>query len=123
SPNLAGEEQTGRQKPAPPSSPEELKKVEAYVNALKPPIADSYNNLGVIGAGQKNFTAALEYFHQAGEWQPSLETLDRNLGMAAFYGNQFDQAVEPLGRHLQAHADDTRARAALGLSLFALQKY
>jgi tetratricopeptide (TPR) repeat protein len=122
-PNLAGEEQPGRQKPAPVSSPEERKKAEAYVNELKPTIADSYNNLGVIAAGKKNFTAALDYFRKAGEWQPSLETLDRNLGMAAFYANQFEQAVEPLGRHLQTHADDTRARAALALSLFALQKY
>lgn len=123
SPNLAGEEQPGRQKPAQAASPEELKKAEAYVNELKPAIADSYNNLGVIAAGKKDFAAALDYFRKAGEWQPSLETLDRNLGMAAFYANQFDAAVGPLGRHLQTHGDDTRARAALGLSLFALQKY
>ena len=123
SPNLAGEEQPGRQKPAQAASPEELKKAEAYVNELKPAIADSYNNLGVIAAGKKDFAAALDYFRKAGEWQPSLETLDRNLGMAAFYANQFEQAAEPLRRHLKTHTDDTRVRAALALSLFALQKY
>ena len=123
SPNLAAEEQPGRQKPAPVSSPEELQKVEAYVNELRPAIADSYNNLGVIAAGKADFTAALDYFRKAGEWRPSLETLDRNLGMAAFHANQFEQAIEPLSRHLQSHQDDTRARAALGLSQFALQKY
>jgi tetratricopeptide (TPR) repeat protein len=123
SPNLTNEDQPGRQKPAPASSPEEVKTVEAYVDQLKPEIADSYNNLGVIAAGSKDFKTALEYFRKAGEWQPSLETLDRNLGMAAFYADQFDQAAEPLGRHLQAQPDDTRARAALALSLFALQKY
>lgn len=122
-PNLAGEESPGRQKPAPVPSPEELKQAEAYIGGLRPAIADSYNNLGVIAAGARNFTAALNYFRQAGEWWPSLETLDRNLGMAAFYANQFDQAVAPLRRHLHAHIDDTRVRAALGLSLFALQKY
>jgi tetratricopeptide (TPR) repeat protein len=122
-PNLGAEEQPGRQKPARTSSPEEAKTVEAYVAQLTPEIADSYNNLGVIAAASKDFKTAFEYFRQAGEWQPSLETLDRNLGMAAFYANQFDQAVEPLRRHLKAQPDDTRARAALALSLFALQKY
>ena len=28
--------------------------------------------------------------------------------MAAFYANQYDQAVAPLGRQLQKHSDDTR---------------
>jgi tetratricopeptide (TPR) repeat protein len=121
-PNLSGEELSAQQDMV-SATPEELRRTEAYVNDLKPAIADSYNNLGVIAASGKDFVGALEFFHNAAEWQPSLATLDRNLGMAAFYANQFDQAIPPLNRHLQAHADDTRARAALGLSLFALQKY
>jgi tetratricopeptide (TPR) repeat protein len=123
SPNLAESESPARQNPAEVPSPEELKKVEAYVNELKPAIADSYNNLGVIAAGNKNFSAAVEYFKQAREWLPSLETLDRNLGMASFYGNQFEDAAAALTRHLQAHPDDARARSALALSFFGLQKY
>lgn len=123
SPNLTEEEQPERQRPASSPTAEELEKAEAYINGIKPPIADSYNNLGVIAAGQQNFTAALNYFHSAAEWQPSLATLDRNLGMAAFYDHQFSQAVEPLMRHMKTHSDDTRARAALALSFFALQQY
>lgn len=121
-PNIAGEELSGQERDS-AIPPEELKRAEAYIGAIKPAIADSYNNLGVIAAGRKNFPLALNYFHTAAEWQPSLETLDRNLGMAAFYANQFDQAVMPLQRHLRSHTTDTRARAALGLSLFALQRY
>jgi tetratricopeptide (TPR) repeat protein len=122
-PNLAGEEEPARQKPAPALSPEESANGEAYVNGLKPAIADSYNNLGVIAAGTKNFAAAVEYFNQAREWLPSLETLDRNLGMASFYANQFEGATGALTRHLRSHPEDTRARSALTLSFFGLQKY
>jgi tetratricopeptide (TPR) repeat protein len=123
SPNLAADEQPARQRPAAASSPEESERAEAYVNGLKPAVADSYNNLGVIAAGNKDFVGAVAYFKQAREWLPSLETLDRNLGMASFYANQFEGATEALTRHLGSHPEDTRARIALVLSFFGLQKY
>ena len=115
----------GKANPAPPTevSPSDLKKVEAFANELKPAIADSYNNLGVIAAGNKDYTAAMNYFAKAGSWNSELETLDRNLGMAAFYANQYQQAIGPLGRHVDQHPDDVRARAALALSLFGMQNY
>jgi len=104
-------------------SPEEQRRAEPFLTRLKPAIGDSYNNLGVIVATRKEFTLALDYFRKAAEWNPSLETLPRNWGMAAFYAAQFDQAVGPLSRVLATHPDDLRARAALGLSLFTLQNY
>jgi tetratricopeptide (TPR) repeat protein len=104
-------------------SPAELKNIETFVEELKPAMADSYNNLGVIAAGKKDYMAAMNYFEKAGTWNPELKTVDRNLGMAAFYGNQYDRAVGPLGKHVEEQPDDLRARAALGLSLFGLQNY
>jgi len=104
-------------------SPDESKKVELLTAELKPAIADGYNNLGVIAAGKKDYAAAMDYFVRAGTWNPELETLDRNLGMAAFYANRYDSAEGPLGRHVRRHPDDLRARAALALSLFGLQNY
>jgi tetratricopeptide (TPR) repeat protein len=104
-------------------SPEERRRAEPFVNRLKPAIGDSYNNLGVLVAARKDFTLALNYFRKAGEWNPSLETLPRNWGMAAFYAAEFDEAVGPLSRELMTHPDDLRVRAALGLSLFTLQNY
>jgi tetratricopeptide (TPR) repeat protein len=107
----------------PAVSSEESKKVESLIAEFKPAIADGYNNLGVIAAGKKDYAAAMDYFVQAGTWNPELETLDRNLGMAAFYANRYDSAERPLDRHLRRHPDDLRARAALGLSFFGLQNY
>jgi tetratricopeptide (TPR) repeat protein len=104
-------------------SPEQEKKVRAYLDQLKPAIADAYNNLGVILAGRKEFGPAAEYFRNAGEWNPSLETLDRNWGMAAFYAARYQDAVPPLTRQLQKQPGDVRVRAALGLCLFMVQNF
>ena len=104
-------------------SPETRKQADDYINEIRLAVADSYNNLGVIAASQKAFPVALEYFHKAADWNPVLDTLDRNTGMAAFYANQFDQAIAPLGRILKQHPEDIRARAALGLSFFSSQDF
>jgi tetratricopeptide (TPR) repeat protein len=103
--------------------PQVKEQIQVYMDQLKPAIADAYNNLGVIRAGRKDFVTATDFFRRAGEWNPSLETLDRNWGMAAFYGNKFQDAVPPLTRQLQKHPDDVRVRAALALSLFSLQNF
>ncbi len=109
---------------AAPEVPSNVKEqMQAYMDGLKPAIADAYNNLGVIQAGRKDFTSAADDFRNAGEWNPSLETLDRNWGMAAFYANRFSEAIPSLTRQLQKQPDDTRVRAALALSLFSTQKY
>ena len=104
-------------------SPETRKQADDYINEIRLAVADSYNNLGVISASQKTFPVALEYFRKAADWNPLLDTLDRNTGMAAFYANQFDQAIAPLGRILKQHPEDIRARAALGLSFFSSQDF
>ena len=110
--------------PAPPAvAPQMAESIHAYLNELKPSIADAYNNLGVIEAGRKNFKIAAEDFRRAGEWSPGLETLDRNQGMASFYAAEYKDAVPALARHLEKNPDDLRARAALSLSLFALQDF
>jgi tetratricopeptide (TPR) repeat protein len=107
----------------PPVSAEEQKKAASQVDRLRPAIADAYNNLGVIFAAQRRFADALDQFRMAGEWNPSLATLDRNWGMAGFYAEKYEDAVAPLSRHLKARPDDIRARAALGLSFFMAQKF
>jgi tetratricopeptide (TPR) repeat protein len=77
----------------------------------------------VIKAGQKDFKTAAADFRQAGEWNPALETLDRNRGMAAFYATDYQEAVAPLTRQLQKKPDDVRVRAALAMSLFTTQNF
>jgi tetratricopeptide (TPR) repeat protein len=107
----------------PPPDPAMVKQVESFENQLGPAVADAYNNLGAIAAGDNDFATALGYFQKAFDWKPNLDGLDFNWGKAAFLANRFDQAVGPLGRLLQAHPDDPWARTALGTSFFKLKRY
>jgi tetratricopeptide (TPR) repeat protein len=102
---------------------EALGKVDAFEKQLAAPIADSYDNLGAMAAGGRDFPDALLDFRAAYEWNPTLDGLDYNWGKAAFSGEHFEEAVGPLGRYLASHPDDTWARSALGMSLYKLKKY
>jgi tetratricopeptide (TPR) repeat protein len=95
------------------SAPEELRKLEQFKAQLSPAIAGAYNNLGVLAAGNHAFAEAVDWFEKAAAWNPQLEGLDRDLGMAAFYAQEYDKAAKPLQRYLSTHADDTAAHAAL----------
>lgn len=106
-----------------PVTAEERAQAAAFIRQLSPPISEAFNTLGAIAANQSQCPDSVTYFQRAGEWDPSLEGLDRNLGRAAFLCNQFEQAVPPLSRYLQHHADDVGVRSALGLSLFRLGEY
>ncbi len=101
-----------------PLDAEAVKQIAAYEKQIGPAIADSYNNLGVIAAGDNDLASALQYFEQAYIWNPALDTLDYNWGRAAFTAKRFDEAVGPLQRYMNAHPEDTGARATLGLNYF-----
>jgi tetratricopeptide (TPR) repeat protein len=103
---------------AAPLDAEAMKQIVAYENQIGPAIAASYNNLGVIAAGDNDLASALRYFEQAYVWNPALDTLDYNWGRAAFTAKHFDEAVGPLQRYMNAHPEDTGARATLGLNYF-----
>jgi tetratricopeptide (TPR) repeat protein len=117
-------EQPVRAEDTPSTLPaDQQQKLDAYFEQLKPAIADAYNNLGVAAAAHKDFATALGEFRKAGQWYPTLETLDRNLGMAAFYSGDYQEAIAPLYRVIQRNPGDERARDALGLSYFAVENY
>ena len=122
-PSLSSKENQVHPDPALESTAPVDKALQAYLDNLKPAIADAYNNLGVAAAGQKDFVAAMQYFHKAADWNPALPMVDRNQGMAAFYAGMYAQAVPPLLRQVEQHPDDVRARAALGLSFFSVENY
>jgi lipoprotein NlpI len=87
--------------------------VEDFKRELSPLVGKAYNDLGVFAAGKKDYSAALRSFEKASTWNPGLEGLDRNLGMAAYYAREFDKAGPPLRRYLDSHPEDKAARAAL----------
>ncbi len=96
---------------------QELHKAVAVRDKIAPAIADSYNNLGVIAAINKDYGQATMYFQDTAKWAPGLEGLDLNWGRAAFLGGQYEQAIPPLERYVQSHPADESARSMLAESL------
>jgi len=99
------------------------RELESFSAQLAPALADSYNNLGVIAAGNSEYATAAGYFAKAAKWNPTLPDLDYNWGRAAFSGNLYALAVPPLSRYLAAHPHEDGARRVLGISYFMQKDY
>jgi tetratricopeptide (TPR) repeat protein len=115
--------------PASPLNADPVKDAKAaqltdeFEKQFTPAIADSYNNLGAIAGAENNYRLALQYFEQAGAWNPALPGLDYNWGRAAFAAGATSEAVAPLSRYVSAHPEDDGGRAVLGLSQFLSKDY
>ncbi|MBV9183309.1 MAG: tetratricopeptide repeat protein [Acidobacteria bacterium] len=97
--------------------------LEQFKTHLAPALAQSYDSLGIIAAGDGHFVQAVTDFKTAASWDPTLQDLDRNLGRAAFLAGDFRQAIAALSKYLETHPQDPSARGTLGLSLFHLGEY
>ena len=96
---------------------------KAFEKQAGPPIASSYDNLGVNAANAGDLANASSYFEHAAEWNPTLADVDRNWGRAAFAARDYKQAVKPLSRVIALHPEDPHVRAMLGLSLCMIHDY
>jgi len=105
------------------AKPQEVVTEKAFEKQIGPLMADCYNNLGVMAAIDKDYTRAAENFERASYWNPSLKGADRNWGRAAFSSRQYQQALGPLERALQAHPEDVELRTMLGVSQYETHNY
>jgi tetratricopeptide (TPR) repeat protein len=108
---------TSIEKIRPAVNAQQLQQAKMVEAKLAPVIADSYNNLGVIAAIQKDFKQATAYFQDTAKWAPDLDGLDLNWGRAAFLDAQYEQAIPPLQRYLKSNPADESARSMLTTSL------
>ncbi len=111
--SLAQQEQQDRSGAPAGSSSDELKGVEEMKSQLSPLVAEGYNNLGALAAEKQQYVIAVSFFEKASTWDPRLDGLDRNLGMAAFYAKEYSKVPQPLSRYLESHPNDQAARSAL----------
>ncbi|MCU1267828.1 MAG: Tetratricopeptide repeat protein [Acidobacteria bacterium] len=98
----------------------ELKNSEAYYAKV---IASAHNNVGLLLAEQKGFRAAAEQFRLAIKWDPHLEGLNFNLGLASYKAGLYEEALSPLENELKDHPANESAKQLLGLSYFATNNY
>jgi tetratricopeptide (TPR) repeat protein len=105
------------------ANPEDLAAQKAFEKHVGPPIASSYDNLGVNAANAGDFAEASRYFQQAAKWNPDLSGIDQYWGRAAFAAKDYGQTVEPFSRTLAVHPEDPNVRAMLGISLCMVHQY
>ncbi|MBB1313973.1 lipoprotein NlpI [Aliivibrio sp. SR45-2] len=77
---------------------------------LKPDQSDVFNILGVYYTQNTDFDGAYEAFDSALELDPSNQFAERNLAIALYYGERYDQAYEIAKKHYNdAPSDPYRA--------------
>jgi tetratricopeptide (TPR) repeat protein len=98
----------------------ELKDGAAYYAKV---VASAHNSIGLLRAQRKDFHTAAEHFGMASKWNPQLEGVDLNWGLACFKAELYKEAVPPLERVLKDHPDNLQAKQLVGLSFFMQEDY
>lgn len=99
---------------------QELKEGETYYSRV---VATAHNEIGLLRADRADFKAAAEQFALAAKWNPQLEGLNFNWGLAAFKAELYKDAIGPLEKELSANPANVQAKQLLGLSYFMLENY
>jgi tetratricopeptide (TPR) repeat protein len=86
-------------------------------------VAATHNNIGLLRAEQQDFRAAVEQFRVAAQWNPQLEGLNINLGLAAYKAELYGEALAPLASELHSHPENITVKQLLGLSYFMTDHY
>ena len=86
-------------------------------------IAAAHNNIGLLRAERLDFRTAAEQFGLASQWDPSLEGVNFNLGLARYKAELYREALPPLESELKAHPENIAAKQLLGLSYFMTDNY
>jgi tetratricopeptide (TPR) repeat protein len=103
---------------------EETKKAAvAEETQLRPILSTSFSDLATSEAIRRDYSAALAHYQESEKWNPTASGLLRNLGVAAFRGQNYEEAVRALSRVLADEPSSVTVRAMLGSAYFSLDKY
>src|SRR5258708_11729503 len=94
-----------------------------YVKRVSALLGEAYHNLGVVDASASRYPNAEEEFAEAARWNPKIESLDRNWGLAAFRAERYEHAIGPLERLLHKTPKDAGVRQMLGLSYYMTDQF
>lgn len=86
-------------------------------------IAAAHNNIGSLRADRQDFRAAAEQFKLASTWDPQLDGLNFNWGLACYKAELYPEALLPLENDLRAHPGNLATKQLLGLSYFMTDNY
>ncbi|HEX3557656.1 MAG TPA: tetratricopeptide repeat protein [Pyrinomonadaceae bacterium] len=98
----------------------DLKSGEDYYRQV---VASAHNDIGLLRAERQDFRGAAEQFRLASKWNPRLEGVDFNAGLAAYKAELYKDAIPPLERVLAAAPANAQAKQLLGMSYFLSEDY
>jgi len=104
-------------------SDETLKAATAEETQLRAILANSFADLATSEAIRRDYGAALTHFQEAEKWNPAVPGLLRNLGVAAFRAQNYQECVRALSPVLAENSSDAAVRAMLGSAYFGLDNY
>ena len=103
---------------------EETKKAAvAEENQLRSVLGTSFNDLATSEAIRHDYPSALAHYQEAERWNSAVPGLLRNLGVAAFRVQNYQECVRALSQVLAGNSSDAVARAMLGSAYFGLDDY
>ena len=95
----------------------------AAVVQLRAVLGVSFNDLATAEALQQQFELALKHYRLAGNWDPNIPQLARNLGLAYFYAGQPGNAIPSLERVVARTSSDVEAKVILARCYFSQKNY
>jgi tetratricopeptide (TPR) repeat protein len=90
---------------------------------LRSVLGSALNDLATAEALQEKYDLAVNHYREAARWDAQIPGLQRNLGLAAFFVGENDEAIRLLSRAVTAAPNDAHARAVLGLAYFATKDF
>jgi tetratricopeptide (TPR) repeat protein len=103
---------------------EEAKKAAAAEESqLRLILGTSFNDLATSEAVRRDYASALAHYQEAERWDSTVPGLPRNLGVAAFRVQNYQECVRALSQVVASNSSDAAARAMLGSAYFGLDDY
>src|SRR6267143_1439308 len=104
-------------------SEETKKAADDEENQLRSILGTSFNDLATSEAIRQDFPSALAHYQEAERWNSTVPELLRNLGVAAFRVQNYEECIRALSQVLAGNSPDAVARAMLGSAYFGLDNY
>ena len=86
-------------------------------------LGSAFNDLATAEALEERYDLAVKHYREAAKWDAQIPVLQRNLGLAAYFVGDPDEAIRLLAKVVKAAPSDAHARAVLGLAYFAKKDF
>jgi len=104
-------------------SKEQKEALEGRENQLRAVLGLAFNDLATAEAVGGQFQAALGHYQEAERWDPSIPGLNKNIGLSAYRGANYPEAVRAMTLALKEEPGSAPVRAILGSAYFGMNDF